>query len=137
MINGVIQDEWDQVIINCQEGKADKYYSAGDYLPIQLSGISGTYHVEYVGSAYDIRADGSNRPVTTWAFKDIPTTSVWNSNGKNAGGWKSSDIRSHCRTVIFNALPNEIRDNIVEVKKQQMVLPLLIMFGSLAVGTGI
>ncbi len=116
VINGVIQDDWKQIVINCQADKAKEYYQVGDHAPLTLEGI-GTFDFDYLGSGLDVRADGQYLPVSTWLCRTIPASSKWNNRATTSGGWGASLIRSYCRTTVYNSLPDEIRDNIVEVNK--------------------
>ncbi len=116
VIDGVIQDSIEQIIINCQADKAKEFYAVGDHVPLTLEGI-GTFDFDYLGSGLDVRTDGSNKPVSAWLCRTVPTTCMWNTSDTTSGGWGSSNIRNYCRTTIYNALPKEIRDNIVEVNK--------------------
>lgn len=116
VINGVIQDDLKTLIKICKSGKADQYYSVGDHVSIPLDGF-GTFYFDYLGSGLENRADGKNKPVSSWLCRTIPTTYVWNSNHTTDGGWGSSTIRNFCETVMFNSFPDLIKDNIVEVSK--------------------
>ncbi len=121
VVNGVIQDSIRQVVINCKAGKASEYYSVGDRIKITLEGI-GAFDFKFLGSGLDTRADGSDKPVSTWLCTGGTMATYWNteSNG-TTGGWEASLIRKVCMQQIYGSLPTVIRDNIVKVNKTQYI----------------
>lgn len=117
VINGIIQDSLEQVVINCQNGKASQFYRVGDHVPIKLTGI-GTFYFDYLGSGLDVRSDGQNKPVSTWLCRTVPAECQWSTYNETSGEWMSSKIRNYCRTTIYNSLPEVIKNNIVDVNKE-------------------
>lgn len=118
VIDGVIQDDLKTLVKICQKGLAPKFYTVGDHVSIPLSGI-GTFYFDYLGSNLETRSDGKTKPVSSWLCRSIPTASKWIDDDASyaSKGWVLSTIRNHCRTTIYNALPDVIRNNIVEVNK--------------------
>ncbi len=119
VVNEVIQDSIRQVVINCKAGRASEYYSVGDRINITLEGIDASVYLMFLGSGLDTRADGSDKPVSTWAFQSSSSYlySTWNENGSTELGWEKSTLRNFLRTTVYDALPDIIKNNIVEVKK--------------------
>ena len=47
-------------------------------------------------------------------FADLVTLHVMNSESTNVGGWPASEMRTYINTDIYNAIPETIRNAIVE-----------------------
>lgn len=121
VINGVIQDDLNRFVKICQAGLAPKFYSVGDHILIPLADM-GSIYMDYLGSELDTRADGKSGPVSSWLCRYIVTDVSWNGDFSEISvlkweNWKSSYIRNYCRTVIYNALPDVIKNNIISVIK--------------------
>ena len=49
-------------------------------------------------------------------FADIITQEKFNSTATSVGGWKNSEIRSYVNSVIFNSLPSDLQNVILDIK---------------------
>ena len=47
-------------------------------------------------------------------FADIITTHRMNSTNTNVGGWPASEMRTYVNSAIYNALPEELRNEIIK-----------------------
>lgn len=72
--------------------------------------------VQIVGFAHDISAQNEMVGIT-FAFTGDIAKHAWNSNGKNSGGWRDSDLRSWMNGSLVSMLPEELSSEITIVKK--------------------
>ena len=96
-----------------------KYPIGGRMLvPINLSDGFRVADLEIVGHNHDNLADGSGKAPLTFFCLDLPTIQKpMNINSTNEGGWELSYMRSFTNGELFNALPNELQNLIVDVLK--------------------
>ncbi|MDD5800190.1 MAG: DUF6273 domain-containing protein [Coriobacteriales bacterium] len=66
---------------------------------------------------HDDRSDGSGKAGITFIFKDAIASGSMNDSQTNAGGWQSSSLRSWLSTSGVGLIPDDLRKNIVQVKK--------------------
>lgn len=115
VVNGVIQDDWDQIVKICQSGRAADFYSIGDYKNVDL-GSEGTIPYAILGFNQEIRSDGKGFAGTTWRPKKALNTSVaWDSN--RGTDWTSSSLRNYLNSTLKNKFPAIISQNIISVFK--------------------
>lgn len=72
--------------------------------------------VQIIGFAHDVKS-GKGKAGITFMFEDCIAEHVYNGNGSNAGGWKGSEVRAWLNDDLIYLLPSELRDVIVEVRK--------------------
>lgn len=69
-----------------------------------------------IGFRHDDRTDGGKAGIT-FMLMDCVSTHVMNADRTNAGGWEQSEMRSYVNTELASLLPNDLREQIVSVKK--------------------
>ena len=96
-----------------------KYPIGGRMLvPINLSDGFKIADLEIIGHNHDNLADESGKAPLTFFCLDLPTIQKpMNVNSTNEGGWELSYMRSFTNGELFNALPNELQNLIVDVLK--------------------
>lgn len=130
VVDGVIQDDWDQIIKICKSGKADQFYSIGDKKLLDL-GELGLTEMAIANFNVDMRADNKGFAPTSWIclnplrggkFKftrDLRwdnSTSTYDSEVY----WDISPQKAYAATVL-DAISENIRSQILEVKKNALV----------------
>ena len=73
--------------------------------------------VQIAGFRHDDRSDGSGKAGITFIFKDAIAEQPMNSSDTNSGGWQSSQMRSWLASSGMGLLPDELRKEIVSVRK--------------------
>lgn len=73
--------------------------------------------VQIIGFAHDSKS-GNGKAGITFMFEDCIADHVYNGSGSNAGGWKSSELRSWLNSDLMYRMPSDLRDVIVEVRKE-------------------
>lgn len=79
------------------------------------NGISSS--VKIIGFNHDDKSDGSGKAGITFAFTEIVMYAPMSTRGSNGGGWKYSDLRAQLNSDFYDALPKDLRSEIVEVNK--------------------
>lgn len=114
VIDGVIQDDWPEIIKICQAGKAEEFYSVGDHAEITCH--DQTFYMDYVGSGLDQRADKRDKPVSTWLARTALPSREW-LLVYGAWGEPYPTIRQYCNEYLYSGFPANVQDAIVEVIK--------------------
>ena len=100
---------------------AKKYHLVGDdgnLSSASYKNIDDTFKAYIVGFNHDDRSDGKGKAGITFLIADAsPAKLAMNKDGSNMGGWKDSDLRKSIRTEVNWCLPQDLKSNIVRVKK--------------------
>ena len=111
-------DSWKTIKANVKAGNLSKY-KVGDTKEVVLTGdVEGTYKVRIANTSTpeECNQAGFSQSACGFVieFVDIITTHNMNSTDKNVGGWPASAMRTYVNETIYNALPQDLRDNIKE-----------------------
>lgn len=80
-----IEDDWDTILANVENGTYREVYSIGNYKALDL-GTEGVINMQIIAFDRDQKADGSGAAPITWLSKELLKTSkVWNPNGYSEG----------------------------------------------------
>lgn len=102
-----IEDSWDTIIANVENGTAADVYKVGNYKSLDL-GTEGTVNMQIIGKNVDTLADGSGTATLTWLSMELLSTSHrmnpslvtnydestkagWVEDSDNENGWKSNN----------------------------------------------
>ena len=112
------EDSWETIAENVKNGNAS-IYNVGDEKEVTLTGDwAGTYTVRIANNSTP--AECSNEGFSQTAcgfvveFVDIITSHKMNSTGTNSGGWPASEMYSFVNTDIYNTLPSDLQDVIID-----------------------
>jgi hypothetical protein len=115
---GEISDSWDEIIAAIDDGSARQRYAVGATKELDL-GALGVIHMQLAGFELDERTDGG-KAATTWiAVELLPEGHVMNKYGYNEGGWRDSEVRAYLQDTVYKAVPDAVRDRLVQVTKTQ------------------
>ncbi len=126
---GYIQDDWDVIKQNIDNGTYKTKYSIGGLKEVELTwanGITEKIIYEIADFDHDDLADGSGKAAITWIPKELSAVGyamnkvpkTYNGvSGYNAGGWTLTDMRTYCNNNAFNAFPAKLQNVIQEVTK--------------------
>ena len=123
------KDSWETIVANVRAGTTS-LYKVGDTKEVTLTGnVAGTYTVRIANTSTPTDCSEETFSKTACGFviefEDIITNHRMNSTGTNAGGWPASEMRAYLNDldanintdgVIYNALPEELKNNIIETK---------------------
>ena len=112
-------DSWETIAAIVKAGKAEETYNVGDEKEVTLTGDwAGTYTVRIANNT--TLSECSNEGFSQTAcgfvveFVDIITTHVMNSTNTNSGGWPASEMYSFVNTDIYNTLPSDLQNVIID-----------------------
>jgi len=114
-----ISDSWEQIIAAITYGTARQRYKVGDTKTLDL-GELGVIHMQLAGFDLDERTDGGGKAATTWIAQELlPEGHVMNESGSSQGGWRDSDLRAYLNEVVYEAIPQVVRERLICVSKHQ------------------
>ena len=120
------EDSWETIVANVKAGNTSAY-KVGDTKEIALTGFTNTE--ENSNGLYTIRVANNSTPEEcntegfsqtacgfVIEFVDIITERTMNSSDTNVGGWPASEMRTYVNNDIYNALPEGLKENIINTK---------------------
>lgn len=112
-------DSWDMISRNVNANNTD-CYNVGDAKEIELEGF-GTHILRLANKSTPLECNKSDFSQTACGFvvefaDTVGPNMYMNSNGNNVGGWPASDMRNYINTVIFDSLPLELKNVIINTK---------------------
>ena len=109
-------DSWNDIIQNIRNGNAD-IYEVGSTKEIDM-GSFGTHTVRVANKSTPAECNTPGFSQTACGFvlefEDIITTHNMNSDNTNEGGWPASSMRTYVNSDIYNALPIELKNGIID-----------------------
>lgn len=109
-------DDWKTIVENVKSGKT---YKVGDTKEIDMGELGKhTIRVANTSTPDECKKDGFSQTACGFVleFADTLTDHNMNTENTNVGGWKDSEIRTYVNTDIFNALPEELKNLIIDTK---------------------
>ena len=110
-------DDWETITSVVQSGNNSAYH-VGDTKTVELGNGLGTHTLRIVNTTSPIECSTEGFSQTACGFviefADIIATHNMNSESTNVGGWPASEMRTYINTDIYNAIPETIRNAIVE-----------------------
>lgn len=124
-----IEDDWDTIIANINDGSYADKYEIGNYKPLNL-GEEGIVNMQLVAKEADTLSDGSGLTATTWISIELlktakrmnPAYDSSTNTGGGVGGWETSELRSYLSTTIKPLIPENVRGSIKAVQKAYLAL---------------
>jgi len=110
------KDNWSTIVSNVKSGNINAY-NVGDIKNVDL----GTYGIHTLciankSTPSECSTAGFSQTACGFVleFEDIITTHNMNDTQTNVGGWPSTSMRSFVNNDIYNAIPNEIKNAIID-----------------------
>ena len=109
-------DSW-PTIINAVKNNNISKYSVGDTKEIDM-GSYGTHTLRIANTTTPSECSTTGFSQTACGFvlefEDIITTKAMNSTNTNVGGWPASSMYTFVNNDIYNALPSDLRNGIID-----------------------
>ncbi len=109
-------DSWETIITAVKENNISKY-NVGDTKEIDM-GDYGTHTLRIANTTTPSECSTTGFSQTACGFvlefEDIITTKAMNSTNTNVGGWPASSMYTFVNTDIYNAIPDEIKNAIID-----------------------
>ena len=110
------EHSWEEIITNVKAGLG-KYYQVGDTKTIDM-GSFGTHTLRIANTSTpdECATDGFSQTACGFVleFADIIPTRRMNSTNTNVGGWPATLMRTYVNNDIYNALPSELKNGIID-----------------------
>ena len=109
-------DSWETIITAVKENNISKY-NIGDTKEIDM-GTYGTHTLRVANTSTPSECSTTGFSQTACGFvlefADIITAHKMNDTNTNVGGWSSTSMRTFVNNDIYNALPSEIKNAIID-----------------------
>ncbi len=109
-------DSWETIITAVKENNISKY-NVGDTKTIDM-GTYGTHTLRIANKSTpsECSTEGFSQTACGFVleFQDIITTSKMNTAYSNTGGWNNAEMNTFINNNIYNALPNELKEIIID-----------------------
>ena len=110
------KDNWSTIVSNVKSGNINAY-NVGDIKNVDL-GTYGIHTLRIANKSTPSECSTAGFSQTACGFvlefEDIITTHNMNDTQTNVGGWPSTSMRSFVNNDIYNAIPNEIKNAIID-----------------------
>ena len=109
-------DSWETIVEAVEEGNTSKY-NVGDTKDVELEGY-GKHTLRIANKSTPSECSGTGFSQTACGFvlefADIITEHKINDTDTNVGGWPASGMRTFVNNDIYNAIPSEIKNAIID-----------------------
>ena len=110
-------DSWSTIIANVKAGNGSEY-KVGSTKEVNLGTTYGTHTLRVANTSTPSECSGTGFSQTACGFVlefvDIITNHKMNDTYTNVGGWPASSMYTFVNTDIYNALPNELKNAIID-----------------------
>ena len=110
------KDDWSTIVSNVKSGNISDY-NIGDTKKVDL-GTYGTHTLRIANTSTPSECSTSGFSQTACGFvlefEDTITEKEMNSKSTNVGGWPASSMYTFVNTDIYNAIPEELRNGIID-----------------------
>ena len=110
-------DSWSTIIANVKAGNGSEY-AVGSTKEVDLGPTYGTHTLRVANTSTPSECSGTGFSQTACGFvlefADVITTHKMNDTNTNVGGWPSTSMRTFVNNDIYNALPDEIKNAIID-----------------------
>ena len=111
------EDSWETIVTRIQAGEISTY-NVGDTKEVNLGTTYGTHTLRIANTSTPSECSTTGFSQTACGFvlefADIITTHNINDTLTNVGGWPATSMRIFVNNDIYNSLPNEIKNAIVD-----------------------
>ena len=109
-------DDWETIIDAIREGDGSEY-AVGSTKEVNL-GTYGTHILRVANTSTPSECSTTGFSQTACGFvlefADVITTHKMNDTNTNVGGWPSTSMRTFVNNDIYNAIPDEIKNEIID-----------------------
>ena len=110
-------DSWSTIIANVKAGNGSEY-AIGSTKEVNLGSTYGTHTLRIANTSTPSECSGTGFSQSACGFvlefADIITIHKMNDIATNVGGWPATSMRTFVNNDIYNALPDEIKNAIID-----------------------
>ncbi|UKI57439.1 MAG: CalY family protein [Clostridium sp.] len=111
------EDLWETIVTRIQAGEISTY-NVGDTKEVNLGTTYGTHTLRIANTSTPSECSTTGFSQTACGFvlefADIITTHTMNNPATNVGGWPATTMRTFVNNDIYNAIPSEIKNAIID-----------------------
>ncbi len=111
------EDSWETIVTRVQAGEISTY-NVGDTKEVNLGTTYGTHTLRIANTSTPSECSTAGFSQTACGFvlefADIITTHNMNDTATNVGGWPATSMRTFVNNDIYNAIPSEIKNAIID-----------------------
>ena len=116
------EDSWETIHTIVEMGLASDFYNVGDTKEVAIDGYTNgsestfTVRIANIETPSECETGGFSQTACGFVveFVDIIATIAINSSESNANGWPASEIYSFVNNTIYNSLPTELKNIIID-----------------------
>ena len=109
-------DSWD-TIVNAIRNNNTNVYNVGDTKTVDMGSL-GTHTLRIANKSTPSECSTTGFSQTACGFvlefADIIDEQRMNNSTSNEGGWEASQLRTYLNSTVYNLIPEEIRNNIID-----------------------
>jgi len=110
-------DDWNTIVENVKSGNTSMY-KVGDTKEVNLGTTYGTHTLRIANTSTPSECSGTGFSQSACGFvlefADIITEHAMNDTNTNVGGWPATSMRTFVNNDIYNAIPSEIKNAIID-----------------------
>ena len=110
-------DSWSTIIANVKAGNGSEY-AIGSTKEVNLGSTYGTHTFRVANTSTPSECSGTGFSQSACGFvlefADIITEHAMNDTNTNVGGWPATSMRTFVNNDIYNAIPSEIKNAIID-----------------------
>ena len=110
-------DSWEAIIAKVKAGNGSEY-AVGSTKEVDLGTTYGTHTLRVANTSTpdECKTEGFSQTACGFVleFADIIAEHKMNDTGTNVGGWPSTSMRTFVNNDIYNAMPDEIKNAIID-----------------------
>ena len=110
-------DSWSTIIANVKAGNGSEY-AIGSTKEVNLGSTYGTHTLRVANTSTPSECSGTGFSQSACGFvlefADIITEHAMNDKNTNVGGWPATSMRTFVNNDIYNAIPSEIKNAIID-----------------------
>ena len=110
-------DSWSTIIANVKAGNGSEY-AIGSTKEVNLGSTYGTHTLRVANTSTPSECSGTGFSQSACGFvlefADIITEHAMNDTNTNVGGWPATSMRTFVNNDIYNAIPSEIKNAIID-----------------------
>ncbi len=111
-------DSWDTIVKAVQDNNT-LAYNVGDEKTIDMGSFGEqTVRIANMSTPEECSTEGFSQTACGFVleFKEVVTTHTMNKDDTNVGGWAATSMRTYVNNNIYNALPEELKNGIINTK---------------------
>ena len=111
------EDSWETIVTRVQAGEISTY-NVGDTKEVNLGTTYGTHTLRIANTSTPSECSTTGFSQTACGFvlefADVITTHKMNDTSTKVGGWPATTMRTFVNNDIYNAIPSEIKNTIID-----------------------